>query len=190
MKRRLSLVLVALAAARCGARGDLADTADDRGDASTPASGGSWAAAGGGGMGWGAFPGGSGSASGGGHSGSGGQSGGTSGLDAASSDATSSGATGGGGKKLKLPVADAAPPKDSGGPGYEVIDGGHDCELEDIGAVFAYQTCCNGKLCRGQCVVFDGQTAPVCYCASLVGGCPAPHHCCMGTHCNWSDYCT
>lgn len=182
MRRDRLAVLVALAVLRCGARGDLAGAGGDRGsDAGSPAAGGAEAPGGGGG---------SGGASGGAFAGTGGQWDASPGLDAAIADAASPDATSGGGKKLKLPVTDAAPPMDSGGPGYKVIDGGHDCELEDIGAVFAYQTCCNGKLCRGQCVVFDGQTAPVCYCASLVGGCPAPHHCCMGTHCNWSDYCT
>ncbi|MBI3201933.1 MAG: hypothetical protein HYZ29_10350 [Myxococcales bacterium] len=182
MRRELWVAVAALAVLRCGARGDLAGASgDEQGAGGSPAAGGADVLGG---------HAGSGGSSGGGAAGSGGQWGGSPALDASIADGPGSDATGAGGKKLKLPVSDAAPPADAGGPGFKVVDGGHDCELEDIGAVFAYQSCCNGKLCRGQCVLFDGQAAPVCYCASLVGGCPAPHHCCMGTHCGWSDYCT
>jgi hypothetical protein len=203
--RAALLLALAITAARCGARGELGEPnpvgavdqpAGGRGPAAeaspgtggtldanaggsgAPSSGGVGASAGGA-----AASGAGGEPSSGGAAAAGGGGGGT--LDATVPDGSGSG----GGKQLKIPFPDAAAPKDAAGPGYTVVDGGNDCEHENVGAVFAYQSCCNGTLCRGQCVVFDGQTEPVCYCASLVGGCPAPHHCCMGTHCAWADYC-
>ena len=88
-----------------------------------------------------------------------------------------------------LPVA---PARDAGArapPEYERVKMDESCGLESLPASYVHQTCCNGKPCRGDCVRFKGQQAPVCYCASLVGGCPAPHHCCRMTHCTWADRC-
>jgi hypothetical protein len=74
-------------------------------------------------------------------------------------------------------------------PEYERVTTDAGCGLETLPASHVYQTCCNGEPCRGDCVRFKGQKKPVCYCASLVGGCPAPHHCCRMTHCGWVDNC-
>ena len=40
------------------------------------------------------------------------------------------------------------------------------------------QTCCNGAMCQGRCVLFSYATAPECFCAGQTGGCPGPMVCC------------
>ncbi|MBI3201932.1 MAG: hypothetical protein HYZ29_10345 [Myxococcales bacterium] len=74
-------------------------------------------------------------------------------------------------------------------PAYERVKTDESCGLESLPASYVHQTCCNGEPCRGECVRFKGQKKPVCFCADLVGGCPAPHHCCRLTHCTWVDRC-
>jgi hypothetical protein len=49
-------------------------------------------------------------------------------------------------------------------------------DLSNIDATI--QTCCNGKICNGQCVLHDQAREPVCECAGFVDGCPSPHVCC------------
>ena len=92
--------------------------------------------------------------------------------------------------RLRLPATPST--SDAGArptPEYERVKTDRSCGLEPVPAKFLYYTCCNGQPCRGDCVRFKGEKTPVCYCASLRGGCPAPHHCCMMTHCGWVDYC-
>jgi hypothetical protein len=64
---------------------------------------------------------------------------------------------------------------------YVKLDGGHAC---DGGAprpeVNELRTCCNGVGCNGNCLLFQGATAPVCICAGVDGGCPGGWACCGG----------
>ncbi|MBK7584429.1 MAG: hypothetical protein IPI67_30020 [Myxococcales bacterium] len=196
LTRTLALAAVALSVVRCGARADLLDSTSAGTGANAGAGGFASPNAGAGGSA--ASPSGGTSAQGGVGASSpelGGAGGGAEGPadSAPPADVSAPGKDGwdasGKGGKLKLPDASTPDVSDADGPGYVVIDGGNDCQKEWLGAVFAYQSCCNGVLCRGECVVFDGQQTPTCYCAGLKGGCPAPHHCCMATHCDWPDYC-
>lgn len=63
-------------------------------------------------------------------------------------------------------------------PPYAIIDGGA-CDAAPLEAGdLQVRTCCNGMICRGKCVVYDGTDASVCVCASLNGGCPESLVCC------------
>ena len=80
-------------------------------------------------------------------------------------------------------TTDAFGDGDETGPPYTVIDGGA-CDAPD-GALWELETCCNGSLCQGQCVVFADSSTPACWCAGVVGGCPDGWVCCYsddGTH--------
>lgn len=59
---------------------------------------------------------------------------------------------------------------------YVVIDGGS-CDAPD-GALWALETCCNGTLCQGQCVLYVDASDPTCLCAGVKGGCPGGWACC------------
>jgi hypothetical protein len=76
--------------------------------------------------------------------------------------------------------------------GYVVVDAGSDCGLVPLPAHHVQtQTCCNGTVCQGLCVLAPEASAPTCICAGQVGGCPAPMVCCEVTAiCSGAQCCT
>jgi len=75
------------------------------------------------------------------------------------------------------------PPTDAGEdryPGFVIVDGGHDCDLPDSRASAAYNTCCRGAVCAGQCMQWLDGGDPFCGCAGLTTGCPGGYLCCPG----------
>lgn len=65
--------------------------------------------------------------------------------------------------------------------GYQVIDEGRDCGIPatTIRVPLGWGVnCCNGEVCRGRCLLFDGWDRPACACSGLIGGCSARWMCC------------
>ena len=68
--------------------------------------------------------------------------------------------------------------------GYHVVDGGSDCGAAEVPAGHnETRTCCGGVPCEGLCVIGEDSSNPFCYCAAIIGGCPAEASvCCVFEH--------
>lgn len=63
-------------------------------------------------------------------------------------------------------------------PDYVVVKEGNACDLPRDRTDATIKTCCNGAICNGRCLLYQGNRTPVCECAGIAGGCPLPHVCC------------
>jgi len=99
-------------------------------------------------------------------------------------DALDASLTGDGGTDATVTGVDArsdASPHDGGVDiGFVVVDGGRDCNLPDSSNTAAYNTCCAGSACAGQCMRWLDGGPSFCGCAGLTTGCPSGYLCCPG----------
>jgi hypothetical protein len=73
------------------------------------------------------------------------------------------------------------------------VDEGNTCRLPELGKneTLVKRSCCNASVCEGICNQYPCESAPVCSCAGVTGGCPAPHVCCLypTVHCTNVEDC-
>lgn len=88
---------------------------------------------------------------------------------------------GGAASDAKKPKTGLKLPKESGPPpsyDFVEVDGGKDCDGGNINVCLnEVRGCCNGVMCKGYCLLFEGHSDPVCMCAGVDGGCPGDWVC-------------
>lgn len=82
-------------------------------------------------------------------------------------------------------VHSAGQPPPEGGPilrrssrGGFRVDEGDTCGLDPLQLALEELECCNGKLCRGECLRIERNGPSFCSCNGRKDGCAAPDHCC------------